>query len=581
MTHELRPTPFALSARLLTCTALACSALAMAAWNAPGHRVITQRAVQSLPPEAPAWLTTPDMIAQIAFQANEPDRWRGVRVDALSHENNPDHFLDIELLYPRGMKVETLPRLRYEFVEAWAKAEPPAPTPPPTENGKPARRGVVPTKDDVGYLPWAIAEHHAKLLATFNTLRILEELNDPARGPQLAATKANVIHEMGQLSHFVGDSAQPLHTTIHHHGWVGDNPDGFTSERSFHSYIDGDIVALHGIGLAALTARAQTMRPIGADSVWDETIAVIQRSHAQMRPLYELQKSGQLQRDEGRVFITDRMADAASVLAGLYWHAWQNSVPTAQQKKDFVRYDAAGAELMPPHKAAPAQTAPAQPAPTESAPATSADLRPQLEALGFTPRPQGPRGTCSIFTTCSAIEFALAKRSGKAVRMSPEYLNWAGATATNRPSDGNFFHNALAGWEAHGLCSEEAMPYEAAYDAARKPSPRAAEEASKIKADSKGTIAVRWIVPWTPDHFGVNDAQFKEIKRVLASGYPVAAGSGHSRLLVGFKDDPQQPGGGTFITLDSGSNRFDSVTYEFVQKQVADVFWVEAMGQAP
>ena len=66
---------------------------------------------------------------------------------------------------------------------------------------------------------------------------------------------------------------------------------------------------------------------------------------------------------------------------------------------------------------------------------------------------------------------------------------------------------------------------------------------------------------------------------MLAAGYPVAAGSGHSRLLVGYRDDATLPGGGEFITEDSALARFDKVTYEFVRTQVADVFWVEAAGK--
>ena len=68
-----------------------------------------------------------------------------------------------------------------------------------------------------------------------------------------------------------------------------------------------------------------------------------------------------------------------------------------------------------------------------------------------------------------------------------------------------------------------------------------------------------------------------EIKAVLAIGYPVGAGAEHSRLLVGYHDDLKQPGGGVFFTKDSGSGKFDEVTYQFVKTKVGDVFWVEAL----
>lgn len=208
-------------------------------------------------------------------------------------------------------------------------------------------------------------------------------------------------------------------------------------------------------------------------------------------------------------------------------------------------------------------------------PPTSVDLRPKLLELGFAPRPQGVRGTCSIFTTCEAIEFAETARTGRPVRLSPEFVNWAGWQVAGRPSDGNFFHNAIAGYEKFGVCEESLMPYRDRLDAKQGPNAEALADAAKRRDEAKDRVLIRWIVPWQPNRFGVNDEQFAEIKRVLSSGYPVAAGSGHSRLLVGYRDDARHPGGGMFITEDSALNRFDEVTYEFVRKDVADVFWVE------
>lgn len=224
------------------------------------------------------------------------------------------------------------------------------------------------------------------------------------------------------------------------------------------------------------------------------------------------------------------------------------------------------------------QSAPAKtPAPQPAALPSSTDLRPHLTQLGFTPRPQGHRGTCSIFTTCESIEFAIAKRTGSAKRLSPEFVNWAASQAAGGPSDGNFFHNALAGFEQHGVCTETLMPYQENFDAKHAPTSDALADAKALREQAKEGVAIRWIVPWQPNHFGVNAEQFAEIKRVLASGYPVASGSGHSRLLVGYQDNPEKPGGGTFITEDSALNRFDEVSYEFVQREVADVFWIEAL----
>lgn len=209
-----------------------------------------------------------------------------------------------------------------------------------------------------------------------------------------------------------------------------------------------------------------------------------------------------------------------------------------------------------------------------TAPPAKTDLRDRFVSLQLPPRPQGGRGTCSIFTTCSALEFALAKKRGTPERLSAEYLNWSAGKAAGAPSDGNFFHNAIAGFQQFGICSEKRLPYRDHYDPAA-PSEEALKEAADIKNNYINKLSVHWIVPWTPNRFGVDDLQFAEIKKTLARGFPVAAGSGHSRLLVGYRDDPSAPGGGIFITEDSALNAFAEVTYEFVKKDVADVFWIE------
>jgi hypothetical protein len=319
------------------------------AWDAIGHRAITWLALDALDPALPAWMKEAARAHMIGWQAAEADRWRGVRSSYLTHENAPDHFIDIEDLDEFGLTLETINPLRYRYVRdmavaRWAHREGDAPS-PRRRDVPPYNERLDPTgqKEWPGFLPHAIVEHHAKLISAFKTFRTLERLNEPARAPQLEMARANIAVCIGHLSHFVGDAAQPLHTTRHFNGWVGDNPHGYTTRRTFHAYIDGGVLKHHGLNYHTLReeiARAglPTIR-VDPNDPWRDVLAHIRRSHERVVPLYELDKSGRLDQAEGRAFIVERLLDASAMLAALINSAWAASEITDRDVQDFIRYD--------------------------------------------------------------------------------------------------------------------------------------------------------------------------------------------------------------------------------------------------
>lgn len=314
------------------------------AWDAHGHRVITYLALDGLSPDMPQFLREKSMRDQIAEQSNEPDRWRGCDVSCLHHENAPDHYLDVELLDQFGLTLDTIPPLRYEYLRALAISKHEHPEKVDTYD---ASKDPHRTKEWPGMLPWAIVEHHAKLQSAFNTLRILEKLNDPARSHQLAMARSNVAYHMGVLSHFVGDAAQPLHTTRHFNGWDGPNPNGYTTAKSFHSYIDGDVIELHKLTYATLKSTMKFERKIGKGEAWLAGLAHIRRGFERVEELYQLEKSGALKSEPGREFIAARLRDGADTLAAYYRSAWDASAPTEKQIADFKKYNGFDAALLP------------------------------------------------------------------------------------------------------------------------------------------------------------------------------------------------------------------------------------------
>jgi hypothetical protein len=244
----------------------------------------------------------------------------------------------------------------------------------------------------------------------------------------------------------------------------------------------------------------------------------------------------------------------------------------------------------------PSGTAP----PIEPADATprlpdAVDLRPQLRKWGLGPRRQRSRGTCSVFTMVGALEYAVADRQQRGTRLSVEFLNWAGHKAAERTADGGFFSELWKGYETCGICPEADLPYRETYEATLQPEVRVLEAA---RAMQKLGLRLHWIKEWDVET-GLTDAQFQVIRQTMVQGWPVCGGfrwpkqvrweeevlqmcppeevyDGHSVLLLGYRNDPTEPGGGLFIIRNSGGEGSDGfMPYAYVQAYMNDAAWIE------
>src|SRR5580692_10409784 len=119
----------------------------------------------------------------------------------------------------------------------------------------------------------------------------------------------------------------------------------------------------------------------------------------------------------------------------------------------------------------------------------SANLAPEFQKLELPARSQGSRDDCSLFAITGAVNFELARANPDAPRpLSEEFLIWAGDEATGSTGDQAMFYKAVTGLNAHGICANSLMPYQAKPNHNRKPSPEALKEA---KANAN-----RWDVHW-------------------------------------------------------------------------------------
>ncbi len=318
--------------------------LALQAWDYEGHRIVNRLGLASLPKDFPAFVHEAQAAERIAFLAGEPDRWRNVdpwlRQPGASWT---DHFLDVEQLDWAGLDARTVPSLRLDFAQAFAA-------------GRAAHADRFPVIDPAkntdgvrqwpGFAPWAITEWTHKLRSAFACLKAFEEMGGTPE--EIRNARENAIYAMGILGHYVGDCAQPLHTTEHYNGWTGPNPEGYTTWRGMHSWSDSGFVNKAGIHYDGLKSRVKSAapkplgpRPDGRDPIFVAVMDWFLEQHAQVEVLYRLEKEGKLNNeqeklvrdqqfpgpvsDEGRALFEGQLLRGGSMLASLWATAWQSA----------------------------------------------------------------------------------------------------------------------------------------------------------------------------------------------------------------------------------------------------------------
>jgi hypothetical protein len=321
------------------------------AWDYEAHRVVNELALASLPTNFPAFVREPAAAERVAFLAGEMDRWRNTPDLPLKHDSFPDHYMDMEELADYGLKAEQLPIFRYDFVAQLAlyrQAHPDKFPEPEAGRNEDHTRGLV------GLLPWGIAESVGKVKSGFSSLKAFEEAGTPE---EIANAKANIIYVMGVMGHLVGDAAQPLHTTIHHHGWVGDNPHGYSTSRGIHSWIDGGYFArTGGANLNALKAKLRPAQPVTLndrpakpEETFQVAILFLVEANKLVEPLYQMDKDGKLSGKgekglEGKAFLEGQLLKAGQLLGDYWFTAWKEAPPDTFLKSQLAKRNRAPAD---------------------------------------------------------------------------------------------------------------------------------------------------------------------------------------------------------------------------------------------
>lgn len=284
------------------------------AWGGTGHRIAGQAAARALPADIPAFLRTRQAAEEIGELSREPDRAKGSG-KIHDHQRDAAHFVDID--------------------EAGKLLGGPAflPMPPTRADYETALRAHNLDSTKAGYLHYAIIDRWQKLTTDFGYWRVLKaaEANPKWRKNRawFAADRkrreALILHTIGELSHFVADGSQPLHTSVHYNGW-GDypNPNGYTTAR-IHSPFESEMVR-NGVDPKAVAAQMTPPRPCNCP-IEQRVTEYLLAANKLVIPLYELEKAGGLAKGDprGPAFASRQLAVGASELRDMILEAWTAS----------------------------------------------------------------------------------------------------------------------------------------------------------------------------------------------------------------------------------------------------------------
>lgn len=259
--------------------------------------MINRLAVSTLPDDAPAFLRSEAALREIEYLGPEPDRWRSPAEPELVAAQAPEHFIDLEPADALG----PLPHKRLDF-EAMVFAA-----------------GERPEK--VGLQPWQTDEVWERMKAAMRQYRTMTASHEDTKAVEQA-----IIFYAGWLGHYVGDGAQPLHTTIQYNGWKGPNPNGYTTGHQIHWEFEGPFVAAN-IHAADISAKMTPAKAVDGD-MFDKYVAYLRVTATHVEKVYQLEKAGGFTGDgtpDSRQFTAERLAAGASMLRDMIYSAWIDS----------------------------------------------------------------------------------------------------------------------------------------------------------------------------------------------------------------------------------------------------------------
>ncbi|MBI4529780.1 MAG: hypothetical protein HY695_38770 [Deltaproteobacteria bacterium] len=301
-----RPNPFACWKQLSWFLLLICLSDSPAfPWGPEGHEYINQVAALKAPAGLngfPLFFQSQESIRIIAYNGPEPDRWKAVSGYSRGRGHSVSHYINLDM-------IQEIPK-RQDHILALRMYQ---------------DRGL--DGQVAGLLPYYIFETYEKLRMSFAEYRKFVK-----RGSSTRAVEANILYYAGLLGHYVGDGSQPLHTSAHHHGWVGENPKGHAMDEGIHRRFEVDFVRK----IKAESFAGMVRSPSRICDPFAEITKYLKKSYSYVEKIYELDKAEAFTKPtpESLGFVKERLAAASQMLVKLWYTAWLESEMV--DKKDGV-----------------------------------------------------------------------------------------------------------------------------------------------------------------------------------------------------------------------------------------------------
>lgn len=285
-------------------------------WGFTAHEMGARVAVARLQSTMPTFFVMAK--DQLAWLNPEPDRWRDADAREMDQAWRYDHYVDLENLPGGALDAPD----RFAFQRLLYEA------------------GLRRPEQEAGFVYYRILELQARLVASWRAWRAVGPY-----APEREWLQQRIIHDAGILGHYVMDASQPHHTTIHFNGWDADtpNPEGYTTDRDFHSRFERYFVDAH-VDEAAVLDATRTLDGVPLGRASPRVYAVladqaglrsalreyIEASHAEVERLYRLERDVGFDPDapphpDAVAFAAQRIAAGSEMLATLWWTAWHVS----------------------------------------------------------------------------------------------------------------------------------------------------------------------------------------------------------------------------------------------------------------